>query len=324
VLLTDGLRLGRAFTIASAVALCFAGCSATSSSRPHGSAGPSFTRPVPSTRQRLLPTLTTTTTRAAPPTTEQPGWSVVSRGRTAVAVDQRTITMPNGDQITLVRFRRGQVRFDLHVGSTEPPGAITTPDAGPAVSGTERPLLLAVFNGGFKQSAGAGGFVVNGTVLSALRPGLASLVIDANGAARIAVWVQQAPTAGERILSVRQNLAPLVFASRPSPSIGDIAAWGATLGGGAVVARSALGQDPQGNIVYAGGMQALPADLARALIAVGVTDAMELDINPGYVQLALANSAGGPLSPGIPGQHRQANQYLAGWNHDFITVIATG
>lgn len=324
MLLTDGSRPSRAFAIASAVALGFAACSTTSSSRPRGSAGPSLTRPVPSTRPRPLPRLTTTTTRAAPPATEQPGWSVVSRGRSAVAVDQRTITMANGDQITLVRFRRGEVRFDLHVGNTAPSGAITTPDAGSTVSGTERPLLLAVFNGGFKQSAGAGGFAVNGTMLSALRPGLASLVIDANGAARIAVWAQQAPTPRERILSVRQNLAPLVSASRPSPSIDDIAAWGATLGGGAVVARSALGQDPQGNIVYAGGMQALPADLAQALIAVGVTDAMELDINPGYVQLALANTAGGPLSPGIPGQHKQANQYLAGWNHDFITVIATG
>jgi hypothetical protein len=324
VLLTDGLRLSRAVAIALAVALGLAACSTTSASGPRGSAGPSFTRPVPSTRPGPRPRRTSTTTRAAPPTTEQPGWNVVSRGRSAVAVDQRTITMANGNQITLVRFRRGQVRFDLHVGNTAPSGAITTPDAGPTVSGTERPLLLAVFNGGFKQSADAGGFALNGTVLSALRPGLASLVIDANGAARIEVWPQQAPTSGGRVLGVRQNLAPLVSASRPSPSIGDIAAWGATLGGGAVVARSALGQDLQGNIVYAGGMRALPADLAQALIAVGVTDAMELDINPGYVQLALANTAGGPLSPRIPGQHKQANQYLAGWNHDFITVIATG
>jgi hypothetical protein len=191
------------------------------------------------------------------------------------------------------------------------------------VSATERPLLLAAFNGGFKQSTGVGGFEVNGTIVSALRPGLASLVIDFNGSARVGVWGQQVPTFGERILSVRQNLPPLVIASRPSPSIGDIARWGATLGGGAVVARSALGQDAQGNIVYAAGMQALPADLAQALIAVGITDAMELDINPEWVQLAFAGTVGRSLSTAIPGQHRPASQYLTGWTRDFIAVIAS-
>jgi hypothetical protein len=88
------------------------------------------------------------------------------------------------------------------------------------------------------------------------------------------------------------------------------------------VARSALGQDAQGNIVYAAGMHALPTDLAQALIAVGVTDAMELDINAEWVQLAFAGSAGGRLSPAIPGQHRPAAQYLTGWTRDFIAVIA--
>jgi hypothetical protein len=190
------------------------------------------------------------------------------------------------------------------------------------VSGTERPLLLAAFNGGFRQSTGVGGFEINGTVLSALRPGLASLVIDSNGAARIGVWAQQVPASGEHILSVRQNLPPLVIASQPNPNIGDIAQWGATLGGGAVVARSALGQDAQGNIVYAAGMHTLPADLADALIGVGVTNAMELDINPEWVQLAFAATAGGVLSPAIPGQHRPASQYLTGWTRDFVAVIA--
>jgi hypothetical protein len=256
-------------------------------------------------------------------TPEQPGWSVVSRVQSAIAVDQRTITVPNGDRVTLVRFHRGPVRFELHVGSLDPPGAIPNSDSGPAVSGAQRPLLLAAFNGGFKQDTGAGGFDLNGTTLRALRPGLESVVIDSNGSAHVGVWAQQLPIPGERILSVRQNLPPLVFASRPSPNINDIAQWGATLGGGAVVARSALGQDPRGNIVYAASMHALPADLAQALLEVGVTDAMELDINPEWVQLAVADTAGGPLSPGIPAQNRPASQYLTGWTRDFITVTAT-
>jgi len=126
----------------------------------------------------------------------------------------------------------------------------------------------------------------------------------------------------EHVASVRQNLAPLVIDAQPSPNINAIGSWGATLGGVAAVARSALGEDPQGDILYAAAMQALPVDLADALIAAGATSAMQLDINPEWVQLALADTAGGPLRPGVPGQNRPANQYLVGWTRDFVTVLA--
>ena len=47
--------------------------------------------------------------------------------------------------------------------------------------------------------------------------------------------------------------------------------------------------------MYTASMDAVPVDLADALIAAGVTAAMKLDINPEWVQLALADTAGGPL-----------------------------
>jgi hypothetical protein len=40
------------------------------------------------------------------------------------------------------------------------------------------------------------------------------------------------------------------------------------------------------------------------------------------VQLDAAGHPGGPLSAGVPGQHRPATQYLTGWTRDFITVLA--
>ena len=49
---------------------------------------------------------------------------------------------------------------------------------------------------------------------------------------------------------------------------------------------------------------------------------MELDINPEWVQLDAAARPGGPLSAGVPGQHRPATQYLTGWTRDFIAVQA--
>jgi len=266
-----------------------------------------------------LPVVSTTTSTTVP---VQPGWTPVSFLTTGVAVDQRTFGEPDGNQVTVARFRAGQVSFDLHVGSADPPAASVPRDAGPAVGPDEVPVLLAAFNGGFMSSAGVGGFELDGQVLRSLVPGMGSFVVDSDGSGHVGVWGQDVPAPGEQVVSVRQNLPPLVSGSVPSPAISDISTWGSTLGGGAVVARSALGEDPQGDILYAGGMAALPSDLANALISAGATTAMQLDINPEWIQLALASSAGGPLSAGVPGQNRPSNQVLVGWTRDFVAVLA--
>jgi len=190
------------------------------------------------------------------------------------------------------------------------------------VAGAERARLLAAFNGGFKLAAGAGGYMQEGHVISPLRPGYASLVIDRSGQARIGVWGRGVPVPGEAVYSVRQNLPPLVLDGRPTAASADWGLWGATLGGGADVARSAVGQDAAGDLIYAASMSALPADLASVLASHGARIAMELDINPEWVQLDVARRPGGPLTAEVPGQNRPAGQYLVGWSRDFFTVVA--
>lgn len=271
-----------------------------------------------------------TTTTTVPPTTttttEQPGWTVVARNNGAIAVDSETVTEPAGHTVTIFRFRAGQTHYGLHVGSSDPPRgtAVVSTDSGATIGPNETASLLAAFNGGFESSTGAGGFELNGQVLLPLQAGLASLVIDADGSGHVGVWGANVPAKGEQVSSVRQNLSPLVVGSRPSPNIADVAAWGATLGGGTSVARSALGEDAAGDLLYAGSMSALPSDLAGALVSAGTVTAMELDINPEWVQIAVAPSPGGPLATGIPGQNRPADQYVAGWSRDFVTVLAAG
>lgn len=289
----------------------------TSSSRASGGSTATTGRPVPTT---------TTAVPATTTTTDQPGWTPVSIADGSVAVDEQTFTEADGHVVTVYRFRAGRVHYNLHVGSTDPPTgtAAIGPDNGAAIGPAEAPILVAAFNGGFESSTGAGGFEVAGTTLVPLVAGDASLVIDTNGAAHVGVWGQGLPAGGEPVASVRQNLAPLVVGGAASPQIADIAAWGATLGGGSVVARSALGEDAAGDLLYAASMQAVPSDLANALIDCGVVDAMQLDINPEWVQLAFAAVPGGPLSAGVPGQNRPADQYQAGWTRDFVTVLAGG
>ena len=122
--------------------------------------------------------------------------------------------------------------------------------------------------------------------------------------------------------SVRQNLQLLVKDAVLNPHVNDLAAWGSTLGGVSAPARSALGEDASGNLLFAASMRALPADLGIALLHVGAVRAMELDINPEWVQLESAPHPGGTLVAGVPNQRRPGNQYSTGWTRDFVTVLA--
>ena len=254
-----------------------------------------------------------TTAKAAPTATAPapPPRVTVSRLRTA-----------DGSLVTVTTFR-GSVRYALHNGSQDPgPAYARLVRAGPAVAGTERRRLLAAFNGGFLLRSRAGGYEEEGHVFRALRYGLASLVIDRSGRARIGVWHVDLPVPGETVYSVRQNLWPLVMDGRPTRQAARWWRWGGTIGHAEYVARSALGQDASGDLLYAASMSTTPQDLAEALARSGARIAMELDINPEWVQLAVARTPGGSLTAAIPGQVRPASQYLTGWTRDFITVLA--
>ena len=248
--------------------------------------------------------------------------SVAARVPPHVTVSQ--IRTADGSVVTVAVFR-GPVQYVLHNGSQDPgPAYAALVRAGPAVSGAERRHLLAAFNGGFLLRSRAGGYEQEGHVFRALRHGLASLVIDRSGQARIGVWGVDVPAPGEAVYSVRQNLWPLVEEGQPTAEAARWWRWGGTIGHAEYVARSALGQDASGDLIYAASMSTVPEDLAQVLARSGARIAMELDINPEWVQLAIAHTPGGPLRAPIPGQVRPATQYLTGWTRDFITVLAPG
>jgi hypothetical protein len=236
---------------------------------------------------------------------------IVSRLRTA-----------DGSVVTVAVFR-GSVQYVLHNGSQDPgPAYAALVRAGPVIAGAERRRLLAAFNGGFLLRSRAGGYEQEGHVLRALRHGLASLVIDRSGQARIGVWGVDVPVPGEAVYSVRQNLWPLVENGQPTREAARWWRWGGTIGHAEYAARSALGQDASGDLIYAASMSTVPEDLAVALARSGARIAMELDINPEWVQLAVAHTPGGELRAPIPGQARPPTQYLTGWTRDFITVLS--
>ncbi len=290
-----------AATLAGLLAVAACSSPATGQSAP---SGPSPSRHPSSTAATRATASPVARPRPAPP------WVTVTRMRT-----------PDGSVMTVATFS-GPLTYVLHDGSEDPGAAAGRVRAGSAVRGAERKRLLAVFNGGFKLSAGAGGYEQEGHLASPLRRGLTSLVIDRSGRARIGIWGHGLPAPGEAVYSVRQNLPPLVRNGKPTALAADWGLWGATLGGGEYVARSALGQTAAGDLVYAASMSTTPADLAFVLAYAGARTAMELDINPEWVQLDVARHPGGALRAAIGGQSRPADQFLVGWARDFIAVVA--
>ena len=139
---------------------------------------------------------------------------------TAPQVTTSQVRTADGSLVTVATFR-GPVQFVLHNGSQDPGAAARLVSAGPAISPAERPRLLAAFNGGFELSAAAGGYEQEGHVISPLRAGDASLVIDRSGQARIGIWGSGVPAPGEPVYSVRQNLPPLVSNGQPVPAAAD-------------------------------------------------------------------------------------------------------
>jgi hypothetical protein len=242
----------------------------------------------------------------------------------AARVVIRHIVLPDGHLMTVARFT-GAIKFVLHCGSSDPGSCCRGLPGRPWIPRASRPRLLAAFNGGFLLSTGSGGYEQAGRVISPLRRGRASLVIYRSGAASIGAWGYRVPKPGLRIYSVRQNLILLFRNGHPTAAaFGAWTYWGATLGGGELVARSALGENAKGQLVYVASMSASPADLATALVRFGARSAMELDINPEWVQLAYAKKPGWRLHAGVTGQARPADQYLIGWTRDFIAVMARG
>ena len=234
----------------------------------------------------------------------------------------RHLRLTDGDRITVARFTGG-VRFVLHCGTQDPGRAACRGlAAGPKITRSERPRVVAAFNGGFKLSVGDGGYQQVGRVISPLRPGLASLVIYKSGSVAIGAWRHGVPASGQQVVSVRQNLKLLVDHGRVTRTARDWWLWGATLSGGEFIARSAVGVTAHGELIFAGSMYASPGDLGRALVRAGAVAGMELDINPEWVQLDYAHAPGGRLRRAVTGQVRPANQYLTGWTRDFFVVLA--
>src|SRR5437763_12095429 len=208
----------------------------------------------------------------------------------------------------------------LYAGTGEPAGA--WPAQG-AIDATVRPQLVAAFNSGFRLGTASGGWYTAGRAALPLQDGYASLAIHVDGWATVGQWGRDV-TLTPDVVSVRQNLHLLVDGGAPA-NLGS--SWGATLGGGSNVWRSAVGVDAGGNLIYAAGPALDPAGLANVLVAAGCVRAMELDINPQWV--SFSTYAPVPLAapdqvqgtPLLTGMNYGPTHWLEPSSRDFLAVF---
>ena len=269
----------------------------------------------------------------------QGSWIVAGRPVGDVpAVYETTLVPPGGTRPAGIAWLdTGLLSARLYSGSESPGGGpyrYTAP-----VGASQARTLVVAFNGGFKMTDARGGYYTEGRVIDPLRAGAASLVIYANGAADIGAWGSDVAMTPQ-VVSIRQNLAPLVAGGRPTPraATSNWHVWGSTCGAASCAHgvpgiehqwRSGLGITADGALVYAAGPALDPLQLAWLLVRAGAIRGMELDINPYWPVLATYDPPpGAPAAPSNGRKLLSATQqgpgtfFEASWARDFVTMSA--
>ena len=217
---------------------------------------------------------------------------------------------------------QSQVRFELRPGTSEP-GVPAGSTWSPWLPPTERDRLVAAVNGGFRLKDSFGGFYLFGRTVRPLRTGSSSAVIYLDGHMDIGVWGKEVRLTPQ-VVSVRQELYPLIDNGVPSPVLKDrpILRWGGVVGGAVNTWRSGIGVTASGALLYACGPNMAPVDLAAVLLQAGAVRAMELDINPYWVSFMwFGHATSGLVAHKLIDFNQSADRYLKGPSaRDFFAV----
>lgn len=147
-----------------------------------------------------------------------------------------------------------------------------------------RDALVAAFDGGFKAEHGQWGMKVDGVTLLPPRDRGCTVAGYSDDSVRIGTWTALADTAPDTTFW-RQTPSCIVENGNLNPGLvnEESISWGAALGGGTVVRRSAVGLNANRTILYMGVGNATTARaIALGMQHAGATDVAQLDINWSY------------------------------------------
>ncbi len=259
---------------------------------------------------------------AAPPRTAAASHPV--KGGPAVSVSSMAVDPARpGLVVGVLRINPSAVRLQLLAGSKEPGNGVL--QAG-SVPPADQPKLLAAFNAGFLTKQSKGGWFSQGVTAVPLAAGAASLVFRDNGVAQVGIWGRDV-SMDPHVVAVRQNLSLLIDGGIPTPAASSPdfeGVWGKTIRHLRAVPRSGIGITKDGSLVYVAGKGLVVGDLVTALMAAGAQRAMELDINPMFVDAYTYNPGpAGPVGqPITPGLRYGPEHYLQSQTRDFVEVLS--
>ncbi|MEI8081838.1 MAG: hypothetical protein WCI74_08340, partial [Actinomycetes bacterium] len=178
--------------------------------------------------------------------------------------------------VTLMRMDSRLLSFRLIPGWSYPEGSPrTAADRNP---NSWVPTIVAAFNGAFKLADGTGGYFYADKLVRPLQNGLASAVITKDGRLTVGKWGRDQQLTAD-VLMVRQNMRLLVDQGTTSAAPNDDPQkWGRS-SHIKYVNRSALGQLPNGDLVFAYGHDVDAYGMAKTLIGAQVVNAIMLDMN---------------------------------------------
>ncbi len=212
------------------------------------------------------------------------------------AVMVKTLLHPDASrpwaELFVVAFQLEYVRVQLVPGTVEPRAnvkegrGLERPGVIPA---TDHEHLVAAFNGGFKTQHGHYGLGIAGKTVVKARPMSCTAAAYPDGTLRIAthkkiasdeakwLWWRQAP--------------PCVYEEdRMHPSLWDpeTRGWGAALGGEVVIRRSAIGLNPERDILFVGVSNHTTARaMADGMHHAGASNVAQLDVNWSFPKIVL-------------------------------------
>ncbi len=270
---------------------------------------------------------------ASPPVAGEGQWSPAGRLVDGVPAVYETLIRPSAIHTSFVVgvawMDPELLKATLYSGSQIPGGGPFTHTA--PISPADSTSLVAAFNAGFLMSGANGGYYTDSKTIIPLRTGAASFVVYKDGSFALGQWGSDVSITPS-VVSVRQNLDLLVDSGQIVPAAYDTnsAAWGATLGGGLYVWRSALGITANGALLYVGGPGLDIYNLANIMVHAGAVRAMELDINTDWVNFSSYQPSipNGPATPAngtelLPGMTGTPGRYFQPWwARDFITMSA--
>jgi hypothetical protein len=214
-------------------------------------------------------------------------WQAVGLRTGSPSAMHRTMLHPDPERAyaELFVFALDLSKLSVHAaaGSIEPkaPAGSSGVERPGVVPESERPSLVAAFNGGFKAEHGHFGMMVDGEQLLAPRPLSCTIAAGADGALRIGTWTAL-ESQRQELSWWRQTPGCMVEQGVLHPGLrsADTKNWGATIDGKTVIRRSAAGLSADGRTLFVGISNSTTARaLALGMQQAGAVTVAQLDVN---------------------------------------------